>query len=58
MVTLTEKTVDIDDILKSKMGTKAKFIPKPLIAWLKRIVHQNQVNDFLWESRVPACLSC
>ena len=51
MVTLTEKTVDIDDILKSKMGTKAKFIPKPLIAWLKRIVHQDQVNDFLWESR-------
>ena len=51
MVTLTEKTVDIDDILKSKMGTKAKFVPKPLIAWLKRIVHQDQVNDFLWESR-------
>ena len=51
MVTVTEKTVDIDDILKSKMGAKAKFVPKPLTAWLKRIVHQDQVNAFLWESR-------
>ena len=51
MVTLTEKTVDIDDILKSKMGGKAKFIPRPLVSWLKRITHQDEVNKFLWESR-------
>ena len=51
MVTVTEKTVDIDNILKSKMGSKAKFIPKPLVSWLKRIVHQDEVNKFLWESR-------
>ena len=51
MVTVTEKTVDIDNILESKMGSKAKFIPKPLVSWLKRIVHQDEVNKFLWESR-------
>ena len=51
MVTVTEKTVDIDNILKSKMGSKTKFIPKPLVSWLKRIVHQDEVNKFLWESR-------
>ena len=51
MVAIKEKTIDIDNILKSKMGAKAKFVPRPLVAWLKRIVHQDQVNDYLWESR-------
>ena len=48
---ITEKTIDIDGILKNKMGNKAKWLPRPLVAWLKRIAHQDQVNAFLWESR-------
>ena len=51
MGTVTEKTIDIDVILKEKMGPKAKFVPGVLVNWLKRIVHQDQVNAFLWESR-------
>ena len=51
MVSLTEKTVDIDKILKDKMGAKAKFVPRPLVSWLKRIAHQDQVNAYLWDSR-------
>jgi putative hemolysin len=51
MATMTEKTIDIDVILKNKMGSKSKWIPKPLVSWLKRTVHQDQVNAFLWESR-------
>ncbi len=51
MADLTEKTIDIDKILKEKMGPKAKFVPGFLVNWLKRIAHQDQVNAFLWESR-------
>ena len=51
MEQITEKTIDIDSILKEKMGSKAKWIPRPLVAWLKRIAHQDEVNRFLWESR-------
>ncbi len=51
MVTVTEKTVDLDNILKSKLGAKAKFVPRPLVSWLKHIIHQDQVNAYLWESR-------
>ena len=51
MVTLTEKTIDIDKILSDKLGAKAKFVPGFLVAWLKRIVHQDKVNAYLWESR-------
>lgn len=48
---VTQKTIDIDKILKDKMGSKAKYVPRLLVGWLKHIVHQKQVNDFLWESR-------
>jgi len=51
MVSVTEKTVDIDNILSDKLGAKAKFVPGFLVSWLKRIIHQDQVNAFLWESR-------
>jgi putative hemolysin len=51
MATVTEKTIDIDSIIRSKLGAKARWIPRPLVAWLKRVVHQDQVNAFLWESR-------
>ena len=51
MATVTEKTIDIDNILKGKMGAKVKFVPKPLISWLKHIAHQDEVNAFLWENR-------
>jgi len=48
---ISERTIDIDNILKEKMGAKAKWVPRPLVSWLKRIVHQDKVNAFLWESR-------
>ena len=46
-----EKTIDIDKILRGKMGAKAKYVPGFLVSLLKRIAHQDQVNAFLWESR-------
>jgi len=51
MERISEKTIDLNAILRSKLGAKAKLVPAPLVAWLKRIVHQNEVNKFLWESR-------
>lgn len=48
---VTQKTIDIDKILKSKMGAKAKWVPRPLVMWLKHIVHQDQVNGFLWDAK-------
>ncbi len=51
MMGLTEKTIDIDNILESKLGAKKRNVPRPLVAWLKRIIHQDEVNGYLWESR-------
>ena len=46
-----EKTIDIDRILKGKMGSKARYVPRFLVIWLKHIVHEDEVNRFLWASR-------
>ena len=51
MKEITEKTVDVEQILRGKMGAKYKYVPGFLVKWLKRIVHEDQVNQFLWESR-------
>lgn len=45
------KTVDIDKILFNKMGAKAKYVPRFLVSGLKHLVHEDEVNQFLWESR-------
>ena len=51
METGMKETINIDKILVSKMGNKAKFVPRPFVSWLKRIIHQDEVNKYLWESR-------
>ena len=51
MVEVSEKTIDIAKILKDKMDKKARFVPGFVVSWLERIIHQDQVNAFLWESR-------
>ena len=51
MIEKIEKTIDIDNILKSKMGSKAKYVRRFASAWLKHIVHQDQVNEFLHSAR-------
>ncbi|MCH4148156.1 MAG: glycerol acyltransferase [Prevotella sp.] len=46
-----EKTIDIDKVLRGKMGDKTKYVPVFVVSWLKHIVHEDKVNKFLWESR-------
>ncbi|OKZ25016.1 MAG: glycerol acyltransferase [Prevotella sp. AG:487_50_53] len=51
MLETTERTIDLDRIIREKMGTKAKYVPSVAVRWLKHIIHQDEVNRFLWESR-------
>ena len=46
-----EKTIDIDKVLESKLGAKMRWVPGFAVRWLKHIVHEDEVNKFLWESR-------
>lgn len=39
--------IDVDSIVRGKAGAKAKYIPRFVFSWLKRILHQDDVNEFL-----------
>lgn len=41
--------IDIDQVLDSKAGSKARFVPGFVRSWLKRIVHQDEINEYLTE---------
>ena len=40
-------TIDIDEIVRGKAGAKARFVPRFVLSWLKRIIHQDEVNEFI-----------
>lgn len=39
--------IDIDAIVNDKAGAKAKYVPGFVRSWLKRRVHQDEINAFL-----------
>lgn len=39
--------IDIEKILRDKLGSKAKFVPRFVVNWLKRILHVEELNQFL-----------
>ena len=43
--------IDIDKILREKAPKHYKFIPKFFISYLKKIIHQDEINPFLLESK-------
>lgn len=40
-------SIDIDKVIASKSSSLAKYTPKFLINWIKRIVHQDELNQIL-----------
>ena len=51
MIEVTEHTIDVNALLRSKMGKKADYVPRFLVNWLIRIIHQDEVNAILWQYR-------
>ncbi len=39
--------IDVAKVLRSKAGKMHKFIPRALIRWLERTVHQDEINESL-----------
>ena len=51
MEVITEKTIDIEKVLRDKMGAKARWVPGFAVKWLKKIAHEDDNNRFLWDAR-------
>ena len=43
--------IDVDKILRTKAPKHYKYIPKFVVSYLKKIVHQDEINVFLNESK-------
>lgn len=52
--------LDIEQVIKSKAGKKAKYIPKFLIRWFKNFIHLDFINEYLKEGYlgVDFCENC
>lgn len=51
MAELNQVEVDVDKIIKAKAGAKAKFVPRFVVNWLKKIIHQDEMNIFYREHK-------
>ena len=40
-------TVHLERVLREKAGKKARYIPRPLVSWLKKIIHQDEINGII-----------
>ena len=43
--------VDVEAILAAKAGKKARYVPRFLVSYLKKIIHQDEVNAFLLDNK-------
>lgn len=52
--------IDIGEIINSKAGKKARYVPKFLIGWMKKFIHQDFINNYLKEGYegVDFCENC
>lgn len=45
METENDLKIDIEKVLRDKLGNKAKFVPRFLIKWLKKTIHEDWLNS-------------
>ena len=43
--------IDIEAIIRTRAGKKAKFIPRFVYSWLKSLIHQDFINGYLRQGR-------
>lgn len=47
----TEKFIDIDQLIASKNKRLAQFLPRFIVKYLKRILHQEEINSFIYNAK-------
>jgi putative hemolysin len=50
-VTITERTIDVEDVFRKKNPTLAKFIPAFVFSYLRKKIHENEINAILFNYR-------
>lgn len=39
--------IDLDAVLRSRMGSRSRLVPRFAVSWLKRLIRQDELNDML-----------
>ena len=53
------KTIDVKKVLESKLGSKVRFVPKCVLNWLRKILHEDEINEYLDEVKdIKGVLCC
>lgn len=50
-IEITENFIDIDGVFKNKNPKLHKFIPRFIINYLKRVLHEDVINQAIWRNR-------
>lgn len=48
---ITEKTIDVEKVISNKNPKLLKWIPKFLVRKIKRIIHQDEINEIIYTFR-------
>jgi len=48
---ITERTIDIEDVFRKKNPGLARLIPKFVFGYLRRVIHETEINSFLYQNR-------
>lgn len=50
-IKITQRTIDIENVFRSKNSGLARWIPGFVFTFMRRIIHENEINDFLFRNR-------
>lgn len=48
---ITERTIDLENVFREKNPTLAKLIPGFVFSYLRRVIHEKEINDFLYNNQ-------
>ena len=48
---IPERLIDIEALFADKNPRLLRFIPGFVLSYLKRIIHQEEVNGYIWRNR-------
>jgi 1-acyl-sn-glycerol-3-phosphate acyltransferase len=48
---ITERTIDIENVFRQKSPNGARFIPWFVFNYLRRVIHEKEINAFLYENQ-------
>lgn len=48
---ITERTIDLENVFREKSPTLAKFIPGFVFGYLRRVIHEKEINAILYENQ-------